>query len=184
MKFNLFAAVIVTVFLSTAFGATDMCLPVGRNVVTPQGGHETWPWGLETPFPWRGIQGVWMAEIDGCSTYFTFKIVKNSDDEKILQIHEIEPGSCTVLSKGAGYEDNRVVMAVMKGNSGAFNVEVHSFRESDVREMKGDAYATPSGNKILTVMSVSPLVSTSAVQKGSYQLYKVSSDPDDVCGRQ
>jgi hypothetical protein len=173
------AAVMVTLTCQLSFaGEGGMCLPTGQGQNQTQG-HETWPWGMEVPFPWRGIQGLWMANINGCSTYFTFKIVKNVVDEKILQIHEINPVTCTLIAKGAGYEDDRVVMAVMNGKNGAYNMEVHSFRESDVAEANERGYTSSMSNKVVTMMTVSSVRASD--QKGTYQLYKVSSNPDSAC---
>jgi|SRR6185312_4621320 len=180
MKLNLIAAaILVTLMSQVSFGTTTdggMCLPAGRNQIQ---GHETWPWGMEAPFPWRGIQGIWMANVNGCSTYFTFKNLKNSDNEKILQIHEIDPTTCTSISKGAGYEEARVVTAVMIGKDGTYNMKVHSFRESDVIEANNKEYSSSASNKVVTVMTVNPVNVPTPV--GTYQLYKVSADPDDVC---
>jgi hypothetical protein len=181
MKINMMiAAILVTLMSQISWGATDnagMCLPAGRNQI--QRGGETWPWGMEVPFPWRGIQGIWMADVNGCSTYFTFKIVKNSADDKILQIHEVDPATCAAIAKGAGYEDARVVMAVMNGKNGPYNMEVHSFHEADVIEANNHEYSSSASNKVVTMMTVNPV--SAPTQTGTYQLYKISTDPDDVC---
>ena len=37
-----------------------------------------WPWGLEQPFPWTDIKGLWRIEnAKDVSPYFTFKVVKS-----------------------------------------------------------------------------------------------------------
>lgn len=142
---------------------------------------DAWPWGAELPFPWRGIQGTWMTTINGEDTFFKFVTVRSSGGFNQLQVTEYRGSSCEVIAHGAGYEQNRVVKAVMISAAGTFNLTVHVFREEDVRDARAaDCEQSNRTPKTVTVMNVSPMGSGTETRM-TYRLYKIDSDPQGPC---
>lgn len=182
LKFS--ALVFVLSMGFSAWGAGEVCLPLeeGQTTIARDPG-DAWPWGFEVPFPWKGIQGTWAAELDGCLTYYTFKVVKNNSKENVLQIKQFDPDDCKLISRGAGYEDSRVVTAGMTGRkTGPYNFTVHVFKASDLKLIDdGDSQRTrklAATPKNVTVMTVSPIGSK---ERKSHQLFKIDSDPEAFC---
>lgn len=177
--------VFVLFFSSLALADGPACLPLDPS--KPAGGPiDHLPWGSEVPFPWKGIQGVWVAEIDGCANYFSFKVVKNEGEkERILQVYQVDPVTCNILARGVGYGQNRAVTAVMVKTApkrGSYEIKVQAFKESDViseqqRAKKTGFFAAATRN--MTVLTVNPIGRPKDLE--SYKLYKVQADPTQVC---
>jgi hypothetical protein len=157
-------------------------LLVGLNAhadnVTRRDPGDAFPWGAEIPFPWIGIQGTWATIIDSEMVYFSFSTVRAGKGLNQLQVREFDAAKCHLLAKGAGYEENRIVKALMIGpNGAAFNLAVHVFRQEDLKKSAGpfvvDSYKT------VTVMNVTPL--TNDTDRVTFQLYKMSTSPKAAC---
>lgn len=185
---SIFTLVFVLFFSSLTIAASlgennPSCLPVEQDKVA--GPIDSWPWGSEIPFPWKGIQGVWVAEIDGCASYFTFKVVKNEGEtDRILRVFQVNPVTCAVLAKGVGYGENKVVTAVMVKSApkrGSYELKVHAFKEVDVKSeqhsRKTDFIA--ASNRNVTVLTINPMGRPKDLV--SYKLYKVQADTSLVC---
>jgi hypothetical protein len=76
-----------------------------------------WPWGLEQPFPWGEIQGIWRTPDDvGIPvSYFSFKVVngKKKSAVKQLLVTQIDGYTCNVIATGVGIELHDVMRAQM-----------------------------------------------------------------------
>ncbi len=140
---------------------------------------DAWPWGSEMPFPWKGIKGTWLAESNGLSTYFTFRTVHTADGVNQLQVRQYDSKTCQLLATGAGYEEDRVVKAVLLTPHGVYELTVHVFRESDIRDRVSRLIAKSIDNQTVTVMNISSLAS--ADPRLTLELEKVNMDPAGVC---
>lgn len=140
------------------------------------GPGDHFPWGSELPFPWKGIQGTWSTNIEGTEALVSFKIVRSEEGSRQLRISIIHADSCKVVAIGAGYEDGKVVKAIMSGGGRASRVTVHAFRESDLRAAEGKREY--KSNAVVAVMSIATMV---GVEKVGYELVKVSNDPKASC---
>lgn len=108
---NFLLSVIVALF---SFAAASS----GHATTSPLRDHPVpWPWGLEQPFPWSEIQGIWKISIDAGIpiSYFTFKVVaaKKKSGLKQLIVNQIDAEHCSVIAKGVGIELNDVLRAQM-----------------------------------------------------------------------
>ncbi len=75
-----------------------------------------WPWGLEQPFPWNDIQGMWKIADDAGvpMSYFTFKVVGGKKTGiKQLVVQQMDAYTCDVIARGVGIELNDVLRAQM-----------------------------------------------------------------------
>ena len=153
------------------------CVPYSGGTILRDPG-DAFPWGSELPFPWRGIQGTWQTEIDGCTYYFTFKTVKSSAGENRLKVIQYDPATCDPISEeGVGIEGDRVVNAVIKDkHHHAFELTVHAFNRSDLKTNNTVSFAS---SKTVYVMNISPLGDREHLT--SHELEKLSPDPKGVC---
>ncbi|PIS10882.1 MAG: hypothetical protein COT73_06950 [Bdellovibrio sp. CG10_big_fil_rev_8_21_14_0_10_47_8] len=138
---------------------------------------DTWPWGYEMPFPWKGIQGTWETEIQGRTVYLSFQTVRSTGSKNQLGIVQYDAKTCEVLARGRGFEDNKVVTAALVGRAGYLNMTVHVFGSEDLKA--NDGVYTDDGSKTVTVMKLSPWGLPDRFE--SYQLYKLTSNPEAVC---
>lgn len=135
-----------------------------------------WPWGLEQPFPWTEIKGLWRIEnTKELSPYFTFKVMRSkSSDEKQLVVREIDPSSCRVIATGVGYELNKIVRAQMTTDKGtSFRIAVRAFREVDSPQ----SIAGPIVTDQVLVLSIMSITDDSS-PKVHVQIGKVSESID------
>jgi hypothetical protein len=116
-----------------------------------------WPWGLEQPFPWTDIKGLWRIENSkDASPYFTFKVIKGKTaDDRQLAVREIDPDSCDVIATGVGYELNKIVRAQMTTDKGtSFRIAVRAFREIDSPQSVAGRIET-NQVMVLSIMGIS-----------------------------
>ena len=139
---------------------------------------DAWPWGSEMPFPWNGITGTWAAEHEGKTTYFTFKKIRMADGANQLQVKQYEAGSCKLVASGVGYEEDRIVKAVLLTRTAAFELTVHVFRQSDLKNSKSHM-VQKAESKTVTVMSMASLEDNA--ERLTLELEKVDSDPVGIC---
>ena len=145
-----------------------------------RGPGDAWPWGLEVPFPWRGIQGSWNAKIGDSNYYFRFVSVHSNNGINQLQVTQYSGLNCGVVANGIGYEQNRVVKAVMVGEGGSFNMTVHVFRQADLKDLKVPPnFVEIQGAKTVTVMNISSM--KGPVVRETYQLTKMEADIAAFC---
>jgi hypothetical protein len=101
------------------------------------GGDHPWPWGLEAPFPWDDIQGIWKLDLPRGTFYFGFRRL----EAKRLIVSQFDIDACLVKGTGPGLEHARTVVAQMSGPSyGVYRVTLYAFRPEDSPEppkMKG-----------------------------------------------
>lgn len=106
----------------------------------------------------------------------SFKTTRTVSGVNQLQVIQYDPTSCQIIAKGVGFEDTRVVRAVMRDQKQqTFNLTVHVFNRSDVRNGNMIAFAA----KRVTVMNISTLDNPSI--RSSYELEKMSSEANGVC---
>ncbi|MBX3039867.1 MAG: hypothetical protein KF789_04035 [Bdellovibrionaceae bacterium] len=92
-----------------------------------------WPWGSEMPFPWFFVQGVWMAEKGDFRTFFAFRVVKDKNDIRQLQVQQIDPESCELKASGVAIETNNIVRAQMTSSNGSvYRLSLRSFSEKSI----------------------------------------------------
>jgi hypothetical protein len=131
---------VLTFILSFAMTTVSVALPpmgpqTQMTVANPMTGDHfvPWPWGLEMPFPWSFVQGVWMAEYGNFKSYFSFRVVRESNGLNQLVAEQIDPRTCTVIARGVGFESGRTVRAQMTGAAGSvYRVSLRAFSEKSV----------------------------------------------------
>lgn len=178
-KFTLLVLLGVAIFLglstqASASSAANKCEPAfaGGSDVGP------WPFGLEQPFPWRSIQGIWAAEIDGCEYHFIFKVSKQEGRSTQLRVHQMNVADCSLVAEGVGFEQDRIVRAQLMGKRGPQELKIHVFRPDDVPEgVSQDAFADLNRNVV--VMTLAPL--GRPTNKSAHQMYKLSTDVKKAC---
>lgn len=153
-----------------------------------KGGVNPWPWGMEVMFPWTGIAGVWQMPTMGCSTLFVFKVAKDlSNNERYITITQYDPVQCRQISSGVGYEQDRVVRAVMTGSNGSFELTIHAFRAQDLQarssmvEPLGANFAEPGAP--IVVMRTRPIggVGGGGAQRANFKLQRLQKSPAMLC---
>jgi hypothetical protein len=175
-KLILLILIFASGFYSSSFAVgAEMCMPAAyKETQGDDGPIDPWPFGKnkELDFPWRGIQGTWTAQVDGCVTYFSFKTVRDAKGERVLNIHQFDPLTCEVISKGLGYEMNRIVRARMStGSASTFGLRIHVFNRADVKINNKS-----SAPRTLYVMSMAAGGAAKNVQ-----LVRLTNDPYSEC---
>lgn len=172
---------------SWAHGQYNYVRPMCYASATAKDDVRPWPWGSEIPFPWRGIEGTWVAEAGECFRFYAFEILKNeADGERILNVRHFDPNTCHTYSTGIGYQQGKIVKAVMNGDEGAYELKVHVFKEADVKareaKEKGNCTAStvqPLASKNVTVMTTNPMGKPR--KRLSYRLLKYDDNPYALC---
>lgn len=136
-----------------------------------------WPWGLEQPFPWPDIQGIWKVVDADFTSYFALKVVRvKATGERQLIVRQIDADSCKVVATGVGYDLQRVVRAQMTSvQSGvAYRIALRAFSEKDSPK--------PAMGKLVTsqivVLSLMDVDAKPESQPVHFQLGKISSTLD------
>ena len=107
--------------------------PIDSLIQGPGDDPVPWPWGSEMPFPWPFVQGFWMAEKGGYRSYFSFRIVKDKNSLRQLEVEQIDPSTCESVARGVGVESNNIVRAQMTAVNGQiYRLSVRSFSEKSV----------------------------------------------------
>ncbi|MFN7823853.1 MAG: hypothetical protein ACK5P6_00670 [Pseudobdellovibrionaceae bacterium] len=161
--------------IASMASAQGMCVPAQVMTRGDDGPVDPWPFGKELEFPWRGIQGTWAAEVDGCVTYFAFKTVRQANNDRVLNVREFDPVTCELKSSGVGFERSRVVRARMSGGFvGTYDMRIHVFNRADMK-MK-DKTSTP---RTVYMLAMSPIWDNRAAV--ATRLTKVSNDANGRC---
>lgn len=77
-----------------------------------------WPWGLEVPFPFEVVTGVWHAKLDGNDFYFIMTPVIREPSSLQLMIRQISLDNCSVISSGVASVQGKVAYAHMSSTVG------------------------------------------------------------------
>lgn len=104
---KLFSVILISVFLGSVSSFAEYAKPMD---------FVPYPWGMETPFPWKNVQGVWTTNIGSMSTYYTFEVVGQSySKDKQLLIKQYDLKTCDIVAVGVGVEsENKTIWAHMK----------------------------------------------------------------------
>lgn len=148
--------------------------------VTGKADPDSWPWGAEMPFPWRGIQGTWAFYIDNDLTYMGLRTVRNTKGFNQLEMTLYQGKTCKVLSSGAGFEEERIVRGMILNPKGyAHMVTIHVFSDATMKAINGDSWQ-PSikRSKTYTVLNLST-VDYDFTE--TYELQKVHYSPFGIC---
>lgn len=120
-------------------GKTVLTPPMDGTVVPTRGDTNPvpWPWGSEAPFPWSFVQGVWLAEQGEYKSFFSFRVIKSKQGLRQLEVKQIDPVTCKVVTKGNGLEDlHNVVRAVMNNSDGySYRLLLRSFDAEDLPKL-------------------------------------------------
>ncbi len=174
-KFILLAAFLINVNQVFAKGKEPRtCVP--EKIVS---GIDAWPFGCESEFPWKSIQGLWRVKDLGLEDmYFTFKVTQNSlSFKKIVQINQYSNIDCSLNSWGVGEINfkNTVVKSLMTTGETDFMMTLRSFSPEVLNEVKLGSH----NNRAVTVMTLYPLGQPD--REFAYKLQKVSSKPTFIC---
>lgn len=114
------------------------------------------PWGKEAPISWMLLSGSWMLRQGSVPTsYFTFKVVNQSSNNKILYIQQMDPKTCTVMGSGVGsLSSSKVIYATLRNaqNREVYRLNLRNFAASSFVKKVPSAY---EGNVVM--MSVAPI---------------------------
>jgi hypothetical protein len=155
-------------------------LVCSHEQVVIRGGSNPWPWGREATFPWGGIQGVWQTSGTGCASLFTFKVGGEIErGAKYIHISQYDPKLCQETARGVGYENNRVVRAVLTGKNGTFELTIHAFRPQDLKPMSLQGVFDGSQDAVVVVRMRNMGSNTS--QKVSFQMERLKKNPIMLC---
>jgi hypothetical protein len=92
------------------------------------------PWGKEEPISWMLLSGSWMLRQGEVPTsYFTFKVVNQSANNRILYIQQMDPKSCVVMGVGVGsLSSSKVIYATLRNaqNREVYRLNLRNFAAS------------------------------------------------------
>lgn len=96
------------------------------------GGDFPWPWGLEVPFPFKDVQGVWKVESKNQTYYFGFRRVA----DKRLLVTQFDATQCESIGSGPGLIRNKsqnyvVSQITMKSTGDVYRMAIYAFVEED-----------------------------------------------------
>jgi hypothetical protein len=183
MKRLLFT-ILISIVGSNAFAAPGFAGSVNYGLEDygdPKGGDNgvPWPFGLEQPIPWNGIQGLWEAEIDGWPRYFVMQTIGRSVTDRRLKVFEYDAMTCELISEGTGYEKRKVVVAGMLGDEGRFLYHIRAYKESDVKKIREEPGSAMFKDRML--LSISKAAWNRPAAKTAYSLSFVRQNPLFVC---
>ncbi len=114
------------------------------------------PWGKEQPISWVLLSGSWMLRQGNVPTsYFTFKVVNQNGNSRILFIQQMDPKTCVVMGSGVGsLSTSKVIYATLRNaqNREVYRVNLRNFAASSFVKKVPSAY---EGNVVM--MSVAPI---------------------------
>lgn len=92
------------------------------------------PWGKEEPISWMLLSGSWMLrQGDIPTSYFTFKVVNQNGNNRILYIQQMDPKSCVVMGAGVGsLSSSKVIYATLRNaqNREVYRLNLRNFAAS------------------------------------------------------
>jgi len=150
------------------------------------GDGRPWPWGEEVRLPWKVVQGVWQTVSGDCRNQFIFKVT-NIGGETVVRITQYDPYSCKVVGTGAGYLDDRVIVAQMTQSGITYNMSIHGFNESDLLDGE-DGYKNANGvglqtlktnGRVLKVINLFPVGKWH--DRSTYEIAKIDTATVMIC---
>jgi|GEM_PF-6166372 len=111
------------------------------------------PWGMEQPFPWKSVDGLWRATIvqkNEIVSNFEFKVVREeATGVRQLSIREVNLDTGVVVAEGVGRQKGEAVEAQMTTKQGVvYLVKIGSFNTKDY-PVKVDPNQYVTNNSIL-----------------------------------
>lgn len=114
------------------------------------------PWGKETPISWVLLSGSWMLRQGNAPTsYFTFKVINQNGNNRILFIQQMDPKTCTVLGSGVGsLSTSKIIYATLRNtqNREVYRLNLRNFAANSFVKKVPSAYG---GNVVM--MSVASI---------------------------
>lgn len=108
------------------------------------------PWGKETPISWVLLKGTWaLRQGDVPTSYFTFNVINQNANSKILYIQQLDPKNCTVMGSGVGSLTNaKVIYATLRNtqNREVYRVNLRNFTANSFVKKVPSAY---EGNVVM-----------------------------------
>jgi hypothetical protein len=102
------------------------------------------PWGKEAPISWMLLSGSWMLrQGDAPTSYFTFKVMNQNGNSKILFIQQIDPKTCTVMGAGVGnLSSSKVIYATLRNsqNREVYRLNLRNFAASSFGQKVPSTY--------------------------------------------
>ncbi len=134
-----FSSFLIALFLSvSSFSYAQVAQPTQANPspVERPGGDDPvgWPWGMEVPFPFDIIQGVWHAEMENQNFFFTITPILSGPGLEQLLIRQITIGDCKVISRGVANLDGRIAVARMQNryDPGFYTIQIRAFTAQNI----------------------------------------------------
>lgn len=114
------------------------------------------PWGKEAPISWVLLSGSWMLrQGDAPTSYFTFNVINQNGNNKILFIQQLDPKSCAVMGSGVGsITSAKVIYATLRNaqNREVYRVNLRNFAANSFVKKVPSSY---DGNVVM--MSIAPI---------------------------
>ena len=119
---------------STAATSTGPVFPNRNDYLLDGDSFIPVPWGKEEPISWMLLSGSWMLRQGEVPTsYFTFKVVNQSANNRILYIQQMDPKSCVVMGVGVGsLSSSKVIYATLRNaqNREVYRLNLRNFAAS------------------------------------------------------
>lgn len=143
------------------------------------GGSHPWPWGLEIPFPWNDVQGIWKVENQGQVYYFGFRRV----EQQRLFITQFDASRCVILGSGPGYIRTKrqkyvVAQITLKETGEAYRMAIYAFAEEDSPEPPVGGVSTPIPELVM-VARINSMNNTG--REIAVQMVRISSQLEYTC---
>jgi hypothetical protein len=115
------AWLIASVLILTFTARANPLLDTGGD----HGGSHPWPWGLEVPFPWEDIQGIWKINTPGKAVYLGVRRL----ELKRLAVTQFDLDLCAVTASGPGLEKANTVVTQMNevGSRNVYRMTLYAF---------------------------------------------------------
>lgn len=108
------------------------------------------PWGKEEPISWMLLSGSWMLrQGDIPTSYFTFKVVNQNGNNRILYIQQMDPRTCVVIGAGVGsLSSSKVIYATLRNaqNREVYRLNLRNFAASSFVKKVPSSY---EGNVVM-----------------------------------
>jgi hypothetical protein len=170
-------------FLRLLLVVVGLCFGISSFAMNRGPGDDThpWPWGLEVPFPWEDVQGVWKVESHGNEYYFGFRRTQ----EKRLVVTQFDASRCVTLGSGPGLIRSKgqkyvVAQITMKATGDVYRMAIYAFAEEDSPEPPAVAGDDGSGSEHVVVARITNMSST-AEREMAVQMARISDRLEFKC---
>lgn len=150
-----------------------------------RGGGTPWPWGQESEFPFIGVQGIYVAEINQVPYFFSIKVIRSGSRLKLLNIRMVDQTDCKLIAQGVGFNSmtNSYITGSLKdieNYSNSFQISLRAFAEKVIEPGKVEPKFIRNG--MVMVVSIGEFGQIMQVdQMTSAPMRKVSSNPTKKC---